>query len=181
MTVKRRKKSDKKSGTDVVPVVIENGYNKMEVMGRVVERMIDGDSLRFICSNYYWDENLNKVKLPQLEWFPNKSTILRWLNDDEGLLATSIAHARELQADAMNDDITEIINQMIRGDLDSDKARVAIWGKQWQAAKLRPKKYGEKIEHKHTGKIVPTDVSKLLTLEEATAAHKRLLESLRTV
>lgn len=162
----RRKTSTGKSVV-IHEKIIENGYDKMAIMQRVCEELIEGRSLRSICHD---------------EGMPNKSTILRWLNEDDGTLATSIAHARELQADAHVDDIVEIVNDLTsrRPDrIDANEARVAIWAKQWVAAKMRPKKYGEKVEHEHTGKVDVTDLSQIATPEEAEAAHRKLLDRIR--
>ncbi len=106
---------------------------RVKIMDAVVERLIEGESLRQICKS---------------EGMPNKSTILRWMNADDEL-ATTIARARELQADALDDEIQEIVNEIRSGSLDPNAGRVVIWATQWRASKMRPKKYGESTQIKH--------------------------------
>jgi hypothetical protein len=68
------------------------------------------------------------------------------MNEDEEL-ANTIARARNLQADAIDDEIQEIANEVRTGKTDPNAGRTAIWAMQWRASKLRPKKYGDKLTH----------------------------------
>lgn len=111
-------------------------YEKEKTLEIVCEGLLNGKSLRKICLE---------------EGMPNKSTILRWLNEEDEF-ATIIARARDLQADSLFDDMTEIVNNMVSGEIDANVARTAIWAKQWQASKLKPKKYGDKLTQELTGK-----------------------------
>ena len=78
-------------------------------------------------------------------------TVLRWLNDSTDSLAPIIARAREFQADALDDDIQDITNRMLAGEVGHQEARTAIWAIQWRAAKLKPKKYGERLDLGNAG------------------------------
>ena len=69
-------------------------------------------------------------------------------------LAATIARARDLQADALDDDIADVIEEIRNGTLDANAGRVIIWANQWRAANMRPKRYGDKIDHKHSGSLV---------------------------
>jgi len=109
---------------------------RIEIINKICEGLMDGLSLRSICS---------------ASDMPNKVTVLRWLNDPEDELAPIIARAREFQADALDDDIQDITQRMLRGEIGANEARVAIWAIQWRAAKLKPKKYGDKQQLEHTG------------------------------
>ena len=102
--------------------------DKIKILDAVIERLVDGESLREICL----DDDM-----------PNKVTILRWTNSDSGL-ATSMARAREMQADALDDDITGVIKEIRDGTLDANQGRVIINAHQWRAAALKPKLYGTK-------------------------------------
>lgn len=105
---------------------------KAEIVETICIRLMDGESLRKICS----DESM-----------PDKATVLRWLNDQEDKeFATSIARARDLQADAIDDDIADIVARLLDGKLDPNVAKTAIWAHQWRAGKLRPKRYGDKLD-----------------------------------
>ena len=107
-----------------------NPYTKKEkdkIVKEICIKLSDGQSLRQICS----DKNM-----------PHRVTILRWLNEDEEYAADT-ARARSLQADALDDDIQDVINEIRRGDIDYNAGKAVIWGLQWRAAKLKPEKYGE--------------------------------------
>ncbi len=68
-------------------------------------------------------------------------------------LAATIARARDLQADALDDDIAGVVEKIRNGTLDAQAGRVIIWANQWRAAKMRPKRYGDKIDHKLSGSL----------------------------
>lgn len=74
---------------------------------------------------------------------PDKTTVYRLMAKDEAF-ATRIARAREAQQDAEAENIVQL----------ADKATIKNWpvvklridARKWRAAKLAPKKYGDKIE-----------------------------------
>jgi len=111
---------------------------RAKIMDTIIERLMDGKSLRKICESGA---------------LPDRGTILRWMNDD-ATLATTIARARDLQADALDDDIADVMQEIRDGTLDAQAGRVIIWAMQWRAAKMRPKRYGDKIDHNVTGDLV---------------------------
>ena len=111
---------------------------RAEILERVVNQIIDGKSLRSICAN---DSTL-----------PDRVTMLRWMNTDEEF-ATIIARARDLQAEAIHDDMADICTKMESGELDANTGKAIIWAKQWSAGKLKPKTYGDRIHTEHSGKV----------------------------
>lgn len=103
---------------------------------KVCEKIASGQSLRKIAG----DKNM-----------PSITTIWTWL--DRPSFAKQYARAREEQADALADEITEIsdaiIPRGIDGRIDSgavNQARLKIDARKWIAAKLKPKKYGDRLE-----------------------------------
>ena len=56
------------------------------------------------------------------------------------------AHAREQQADLYADEIIKIADDCTPTHEEIAKARVRIDARKWKAARLAPKKYGEKSE-----------------------------------
>ena len=113
-----------------------------EVFDEICERLSDGESLRDICL---------------ADDMPNKATVFRWLANDK-TLSDQYARAREEQADTIFDEILSIADDG-RNDWVEDKeggekyngdhvqrSRLLIDARKWMAGKLRPKKYGEKIE-----------------------------------
>jgi len=113
-----------------------------EVADRICERLADGESLRSICSG---------------DDMPNKATVFRWLGQFS-VFSDQYTRAREVQADALFDDVLSIADNskndwmesngkddagwMLNGD-NIRRAQLRIDARKWMAGKLRPKKYGE--------------------------------------
>jgi hypothetical protein len=104
---------------------------RAEILERVVNQIIDGKSLRSICAN---DSTL-----------PDRVTMLRWMNTDKDF-ATIIARARDLQAEALHDDMADICHKMESGELDANTGKAIIWAKQWSASKLKPRSFGDRLD-----------------------------------
>jgi hypothetical protein len=102
-----------------------------ELAQDICQQLMSGQSLRRICA---------------VEWMPDRATVHRWMNARPDF-ATKYAHARVIQADALEEDMAEIEDKTLDGDLDPAAARVVLASKQWRAAKLSPKKYGERLTH----------------------------------
>lgn len=106
---------------------------------RICEGLIDGKSLRTICRE---DE------------MPSTSAVCRWLKAN-GAFREQYAQARELQADALFDDILDIADGVaaLRGGSDPDVARdrLSVDARKWMAGKLQAKKYGDKVLNEHSG------------------------------
>lgn len=97
---------------------------------------------------------------------PHISTVFDWLAVDKDF-ADKYARAREQQADKLADEIVSIADEVsIITRTDDDGAveltldavavarnRLRIDARKWVASKLKPKKYGDKIEHEHGGKV----------------------------
>jgi len=112
----------------------------------ICESISNGESLRSICLR---------------DDMPDQRTVHRWLvKDDGGALCQQYAHAREVQADTIFDEILDIADDaandwMERTGEDSEgwqlngehiqRSRVRIDARKWMAGKLRPKKYGDKL------------------------------------
>lgn len=91
---------------------------------------------------------------------PARSTIFKWLGANTEF-ADQYARAREAQADAIFDDILTIADTMqmgkkvkrmpggkletVTGDM-IEHRRLQVDARKWMAGKLRPKKYGDKID-----------------------------------
>lgn len=105
-----------------------SGYSE-EVAGTICMEIMAGKSLRTICA---------------MEGMPAASTVYAWLGQYPEFSA-QYARAREVQADMLADEIIEIADS----DLDPNRARVMIDARKWLAGKLRPKKYGDRVELDH--------------------------------
>lgn len=108
----------------------------------ICERIADGDSLRSICND---------------EGMPNRTTVLRWLEANPEFAAIH-ARAREAQADVMDDKIMSTADACTSED--ANAARVKIDAYKWRAARLAPKKYGDRMMLAgHDGGTVKSEVT----------------------
>lgn len=104
-----------------------------EEMGeKFCERLAAGESLRSICSD------------PEM---PSAPTIYTWL-DRFPLFAERYARARSAQTEAMLEEMLEIADNT---KIDPQDKRVRIDTRKWAMSKLRPKKYGDKLDLEHSG------------------------------
>ncbi len=137
---------------------------KVEIVERIADRLMDGESLRKICES---------------EDMPPKTTVLRWLNDSTNQeLVTTIARARGLQSDAKFDQMDDILVEVRDGTLDPNAAKVILWALQWQLAKLKPKKYGDKLIQEHSGidgRPIQT-ISSDMNAEQAARIYREMIE-----
>jgi len=118
-----------------------------QIKARICLEIAEGKSLRNICL---------------ADDMPNADTIRVWLALDAEFSA-QYARAREEQADYYADEIIEIADTAE----DANLARLRIDARKWKASKLRPKKYGEKLDlTSEDGSMSPKpgiDASKLST------------------
>ncbi len=135
-------------------------YNK-DIADLICERIADGDSLRAICRE---------------EEMPSKASVFRWLGIYPEF-SDQYARAKEEQAETYADEITAIADEQqydqvlvdgvpVEVKFDSTavaRNRLRIDTRKWVASKLKPKKYGEKIDS---------------TVTQVTMTHEQWLDSL---
>lgn len=100
-----------------------------DVADTICQGLMAGKSLRLICA---------------MEGMPAASTVYAWLGQFPGFSA-QYARAREVQADVLADEVIEIADT----EPDPQKARNRIDARKWLSSKLRPKKYGDRVELDH--------------------------------
>lgn len=145
-----------------------------EVADEICERISNGESLRAICLD---------------EHMPGKSTVFRWLAADQ-VFQDQYTRAREAQAETLADEMVDIAddghNDWMEKNFGEDtrwvengeairRSALRIDTRKWVAARLLPKKYGDKTQLEHTGKMEVTDTDSrqlsraiLAVLSEAT-------------
>lgn len=107
-----------------------------ELFDEICERIAGGESLASICRD---------------KKMPSQTAVYKWLQkDDGGELVEKYTRARELQGDSSFDSVLDVGRQVIAGTIAPDQARVAIDTLKWAAGKLRPKKYGDRVDHTHS-------------------------------
>ena len=113
----------------------------------VCERLINGESLRSICC----DADM-----------PSAPTVCDWLNKHPDF-AEQYARAREAQADTLADEILDISDNGVNDWVEKhgadgqaegweyngdaiQRSKLRVDARKWYAAKLAPKKYGERLD-----------------------------------
>lgn len=121
-----------------------------ETAAEICGRLVDGESLRGICSE---------------ECMPDIKTVYRWIGANPEF-RQQYALAREDQADTLADDILKIADTPVlgvktktnaEGEVETTEGdmiehrRLQVDARKWVAAKLKPKKYGDKVTNEHGG------------------------------
>ena len=87
---------------------------------------------------------------------PDPATVRRHIVNSE-TFCNRYARAKEEQADVMAEEIVSIADELEeRDELSSEMvaaARLRVDARKWIASKLKPKKYGEKLDVDHSGAI----------------------------
>jgi len=95
---------------------------------------------------------------------PSQTTVFRWLRDQADF-REQYARARDDQAEAIFDEMLEIaddgrrdytVDEEGRMLVDHDhiqRAKLRVDSRKWVLGKLKPKKYGERIEHELSGSV----------------------------
>ncbi|MEO7938717.1 MAG: hypothetical protein ABIR55_08845 [Burkholderiaceae bacterium] len=113
----------------------------------ILER-IPGQSLSSICRE---------------EGMPTKWTVLRWVEKDEAFME-SYSLAMRLRGHVTADEIADLRERLLRGEITPEIHREAKDSCKWEAGRRLPKVYGDKIGVEHSG---------TMTLEQlVTAAGK---------
>jgi len=112
---------------------------QMALFEQVCERIAEGESIRVSC------KDIRGVSKP---------TFLQWIKDERdtggAVLSDMYAQAKESSADALADQLIEIADN-IEGDTKRDQLRLDT--RKWIAAKLKPRKYGDRIQADVGGSI----------------------------
>lgn len=105
------------------------------------ERVAHGESTRLICTDAH---------------MPNASTIYAWLAEDDHF-SEQYAHATELRGWNFGERVTDLAEKLLEDkDLDPNRVRVAVDALKWAAARLAPKRYGDRIEAHVSGELTAT-------------------------
>lgn len=120
-----------------------------EIADKVCDLIADGKSLR---------------QIEAMDGMPGTSTMVRWLQDDPEFRA-QYAHAREIQAELLADELIEIADDgrndwmtLESGNTVVDqeaiqRSKLRIDTRKWIASRLLPKKYGDKQQIEHSGDV----------------------------
>lgn len=107
-----------------------------EVADQIAEKLTR-ESLRQICSE---------------EGMPDRRTVERWMQED-GEFAAKCARARVIQAEHVFDGMEQLEDQMLTGEVDAAAGRSVLASRQWRLSKMLPKRFGDKLDLNHSGRI----------------------------
>lgn len=116
----------------------------------ICERIAEGESMRSICRD------------PDM---PSMSTIFKWLREQESF-SQQYAKAKDMSADALFEDILDIADNSTNDWMENNspegenlgwrvngdsiqRAKLRVDARKWAASKLKPKKYGDKIQNEN--------------------------------
>lgn len=124
-------------------------YSK-EIADKICESLALGQSMRTVCA----DEKL-----------PCMATVFKWLREKPDFLE-QYTRAKEESADAMSEDVLDIADDGTNDFMETKKglkvnkeavmrSRLRVETRKWLMAKMKPKKYGDKIDMTTGGKEIP--------------------------
>ena len=101
------------------------------------------------------------------EGMPSVTSVLKWLREDKNDFSAQYARAKEEQADLLVEDILDIADHTdedhtpFTGGNVVQRDRLRVESRKWIASKLKPKKYGDKLDVTNTNRTIiveaPTD------------------------
>lgn len=101
------------------------------------------------------------------------ATVLSWLRDKPEFLA-QYARAKEEQADFLIEEMIDIADDgsndlmtITKGDVTyeqenkevTNRSKLRVETRKWIASKLKPKKYGDKVQTEHSGSVAITPIT----------------------
>lgn len=116
-----------------------------DIRGKIVE-LLAGESLKRICER---------------EGMPSRVTVRRWMNEDPAF-ESQCARAREDHAEDIFDEMAELEDQVLAGEVKADAARVVIASRQWRLEKLKHRKFGPKVDLNHSGEVKYTKIERVI-------------------
>ncbi len=125
-----------------------------EKADRICEKLSQGISLRTICL----DENM-----------PALATIFNWMRTQKGFVE-QYARAKEESADALYEETQDIADESLSGANSADPKsagavvqayRLRVDTRKWMMSKMKPKKYGDKLDMTTNGKDLPVPIMNL--------------------
>ena len=110
-----------------------------ELAAIICERISNGESLK---------------KITDEDTMPSRVSVHSWLLKYPEFLNNYEA-SKALQADVYADEMDDIAHDE---SVDTQRARLIIDTRKWVASKLKPKKYGDKVDLTTNGKDLPTPI-----------------------
>jgi hypothetical protein len=102
-----------------------------EIVDTLLWRMEHGETLRQIC---------------QTEGFPSAPAVIGWVHEDPAGFGERYARARDRQLEAWADEIVATADAAVADPMSANGRRLAVDVRKWLLARLKPEKYGDRID-----------------------------------
>ena len=102
-----------------------------------------------ICARLEMGESLHSIC--KTTGFPLASTVRRWANDDVCGFAAKYARARDMGIDHRAELMLE---KAADESIPPESRRIQIDADKWYISKIAPKRYGDRIQHEHSGGVI---------------------------
>jgi hypothetical protein len=109
-----------------------------ELAAEICDRLSQGETLRGICRS---------------EHMPDEKAVRNWVREDRQGFAPRYARARDMQLEGFAEEILTLGDGVL-GVVETARvqaARLATDNRKWLLSKLRPDKYGDRVEHVGAG------------------------------
>ncbi len=125
----------------------------LELADSICARLAEGESMRTVCK---------REEMPSLE------TVFRWIREKSDF-REQYARAKEESADALSDEILDIADdgsndwmEIHKGGYTAtvvdqeavQRSKLRVETRKWLASKMKPKKYGDKVDLTSDGKAI---------------------------
>ena len=132
-------------------------YNK-ELADKICEELALGSSLRTVCGK---------------EDMPSVKTVFNWMRTYQEFLH-QYARAKEESADAMAEDMLDIADDGTNDYMETEdgkivyngdsvqRARLRVDTRKWLMSKMKPKKYGDKLDLTNDGKSFKAPIVRII-------------------
>lgn len=149
------------SKPDTPTVVGRPSIFTKELSDKICDQLAEGISLRTVCL---------------ADDMPDKATVFRWLRTNKEF-CDQYTRAKEESADAMAEDVLDIADDgrndwmtITKGNNSFDvpdrevlqRSKLRVDTRIWLMSKMKPKKYGEKLDLSNNGKDLPTPLLNVL-------------------
>lgn len=141
-----------------MPAGRPSGY-KQNIADKICEMLSEGKSLRSVCKE---------------KGMPAAATVFKWMRENEEFLK-QYARAKQESADAMAEEVIDISDdgtndwmedQYMKGKSPGwkvngeavQRSKLRVDTRKWLMSKMKPKKYGDKIDMTTNGKDLPTPI-----------------------
>jgi hypothetical protein len=123
-----------------------------EIMDEVLRRISHGETLKRVCASN-----------PD---FPSPATVIEWVHQNRCGLADRYARARDRQLEAWAEEVLDKADAASTDNGAVNRDRLAVDARKWLLSKLKPERYGDKLDVTSAGKPLASasdlDIAKAL-------------------